>query len=85
MFTGMVFKLEFVLFLQVILSAAPLLSLPDLQSLSEGVCLHDGEFLKLLQKSVCELRGREEPHGHTVLILDKVEICCRCFLYSNET
>lgn len=56
-----------------ILSAAPLLSLSDLRSLSDGACLHDGDFLKLLQKSVCELRGREEPHGHTVLILDKVE------------
>ncbi|MCI4374988.1 hypothetical protein PGIGA_G00103820 [Pangasianodon gigas] len=57
--------------LKVILSAAPLLSLSDLQSLCEGACLHDGDFLKLLQKSVCELRGREEPHGHTVLIMDK--------------
>lgn len=61
------------LFLQVILSAAPLLSVSDLQSLCEGACLQDGELLKLLQRSVCELRGREEPHGHTVLILDKVE------------
>ncbi|XP_053492769.1 separin isoform X2 [Ictalurus furcatus] len=57
--------------LKVILSAAPLLSLSDLQSLSEGASLQDGDFLKLLQESVCELRGREEPHGHTVLILDK--------------
>ncbi|MCJ8729137.1 hypothetical protein PDJAM_G00102520 [Pangasius djambal] len=57
--------------LKVILSAAPLLSLSDLQSLCEGACLHDGDLLKLLQKSACELRGREEPHGHTVLILDK--------------
>lgn len=69
------------LFLQVILSAAPLLSLSDLQSLSEGPCLHDGEFLKLLQKSVCELRGREEPRGHTVLILDKVDFCYRHFIF----
>ncbi|KAF7712001.1 hypothetical protein HF521_001012 [Silurus meridionalis] len=57
--------------LKVVLSAAPLLSLADLQSLSEGACLHHGDFLKLLQKSVCELRERQEPHGHTVLVLDK--------------
>ncbi|KAK3575127.1 hypothetical protein QTP86_020811 [Hemibagrus guttatus] len=57
--------------LKVILSAAPLLSVSDLQSLCEGACLQDGQLLKLLQKCVCELRGREEPHGHTVLILDK--------------
>lgn len=63
------------LFLQVILSAAPLLSRSDLQSLCEGACLHDGDFLKLLQKSVCELKWREEPRGHTVLILDKVGFC----------
>ncbi|KAF5897593.1 separin, partial [Clarias magur] len=57
--------------LKVILSAAPLLSASDLQSLSEGACLQDGDFLKLLQKSVCELSGRAEPQGHTLLILDK--------------
>ncbi|XP_072539170.1 separin [Salminus brasiliensis] len=56
--------------LKVVLSAAPLLSLSDLRSLAEGTCL-EGDFLKLLQKSVSELQGREEPQGHTVLILDK--------------
>ncbi|XP_062853099.1 separin [Trichomycterus rosablanca] len=57
--------------LKVLLSAAPLLCLSDLQSLAEGAGLLEGDFLKLLQKSVSELRGRVEPEGHTVLILDK--------------
>ncbi|KAL7891419.1 hypothetical protein AOLI_G00008950 [Acnodon oligacanthus] len=56
--------------LKVILSAAPLLSHSDLHSLAEGACL-EGDFLKMLKKGVSELRGREEPQGHTVLILDK--------------
>lgn len=54
-----------------VLSAAPLLSLTDLHALADGACL-EGDFLKLLQKGVSELKGREEPQGHTVLILDKV-------------
>ncbi len=58
--------------LKVILSASPLLSLPDLQCLVEGMGQQDKDFLRLLQGGVTELRGREEPKGHTVLILDKV-------------
>ncbi|KAI2663698.1 Separin [Labeo rohita] len=57
--------------LKVVLSASPLLSLPDLQCLVEGMGMQDKEFLRLLQGGVTELRGREEPKGHTVLILDK--------------
>ncbi|XP_007254307.3 separin [Astyanax mexicanus] len=57
--------------LKVVLSAAPLLSQSDLHSLAEGAGLMEGNFLKLLQKGVSELKGREEPQGHTVLILDK--------------
>ncbi|XP_056607508.1 separin [Triplophysa dalaica] len=57
--------------LKVVLSASPLLSLPDLQSLVDGSGLQDKDFLRLLQGVVAELRGREEPQGHTVLILDK--------------
>ncbi|XP_076870727.1 separin [Brachyhypopomus gauderio] len=57
--------------LKVVLSAAPLLTVSDLQSLAQGACLLEGNFLKQLQKSVFELRGREKPKGHTVLILDK--------------
>ncbi|XP_051996262.1 separin [Xyrauchen texanus] len=57
--------------LMVVLSASPLLSLPDLQSLVEGTGLQDRDFLRLLQGCVTELKGREEPQGHTVLILDK--------------
>ncbi|XP_056316195.1 separin [Danio aesculapii] len=57
--------------LKVILSASPLLSLPDLQYLLEGMNVNDKDLLKLLQRGVAELRGREEPQGHTVLILDK--------------
>ncbi|XP_055068352.2 LOW QUALITY PROTEIN: separin [Misgurnus anguillicaudatus] len=57
--------------LKVVLSASPLLSLPDLQSLVEGVGLYDKDLLKLLRVVVAELKGREEPQGHTVLILDK--------------
>ncbi|XP_021329799.2 separin isoform X2 [Danio rerio] len=57
--------------LKVILSASPLLSLPDLQCLLEGMNVQDKDLLKLLQRGVAELRGREEPQGHTVLILDK--------------
>lgn len=59
--------------LKVVLSASPLLSLPDLQSFVDGMGLQDKEFLRLLQGCVAELRGREEPQGHTVLILDKVD------------
>ncbi len=58
--------------LKVILSASPLLSLPDLQCLVEGMGQQDRDFLRLLQGGVTGLRGREEPKGHTVLILDKV-------------
>ncbi|XP_043098773.1 separin isoform X2 [Puntigrus tetrazona] len=57
--------------LKVILSASPLLSLPDLQCLVEGMDQQDKDFLKLLQGGVTKLGGREEPKGHTVLILDK--------------
>lgn len=55
-----------------VLSASPHLSLPDLQSLLDGAGLQDKDFLSLLQGGVAELREREEPQGHTVLILDKV-------------
>ncbi|XP_030634480.1 separin [Chanos chanos] len=68
--------------LKVVLSASPLLSLSDLQSLVEGACL-GADFLSLLQGGVSALKGREEPQGHTVLILDKYlqrlpweNICC---------
>ncbi|XP_067229495.1 separin isoform X1 [Chanodichthys erythropterus] len=57
--------------LRVVLSASPLLSLPDLQCLVEGMGQQDKDFLRLLQCGVTKLRGREEPQGHTVLILDK--------------
>ncbi|XP_016408524.1 separin-like [Sinocyclocheilus rhinocerous] len=57
--------------LKVILSASPLLSLPDLQCLVEGMGQQHKDFLRLLQGGVAKLRGREEPQGHTVLILDK--------------
>ncbi|XP_059426784.1 separin [Carassius carassius] len=57
--------------LKVVLSASPLLSLPDLQCLVEGMSQQDKDFLRLLQGGVTELRRREEPKGHTVLILDK--------------
>ncbi|XP_016127572.1 separin-like [Sinocyclocheilus grahami] len=57
--------------LKVVLSASPLLSLPDLQCLVEGMGQQDKDFPRLLQGGVTELRGREEPKGHTVLILDK--------------
>ncbi|XP_066521255.1 separin isoform X2 [Hoplias malabaricus] len=57
--------------LKVVLSAAPLLTLSDLRSLAEGAGLIDGDFLKLLQKAVTELKLRTEPQGHTVLVLDK--------------
>ncbi|TRY54956.1 hypothetical protein DNTS_020719 [Danionella cerebrum] len=57
--------------LRVVLSASPLLSLPDLECLVEGTGQQDKDFLKLLQKAVAALRGRDEPRGHTVLILDK--------------
>ncbi|XP_042615136.1 separin-like [Cyprinus carpio] len=57
--------------LKVVLSASPLLSLPELQCLVEGMGQQDKDFLRLLQGGVAKLRGREEPQGHTVLILDK--------------
>ncbi|XP_067316142.1 separin isoform X2 [Pseudorasbora parva] len=57
--------------LRVVLSASPLLSPPDVQCLAEGMGQQDKDFLRLLQCSVTKLRGREEPQGHTVLILDK--------------
>lgn len=57
--------------LKVILSGSPLLSLPDLLCLLEGMNVNDKDLLKLLQRGVAELRMREEPQGHTVLILDK--------------
>jgi len=56
----------------VVLSASPLLSLPDLQCLVEGMGQQDKDFLRLLQCGVTKLKGMEEPKGHTVLILDKV-------------
>uniref|UniRef100_A0A8C1V4L2 separase n=1 Tax=Cyprinus carpio TaxID=7962 RepID=A0A8C1V4L2_CYPCA len=58
-------------FQKVVLSASPLLSLPELQCLVEGMGQQDKDFLRLLQGGVAKLRGREEPQGHTVLILDK--------------
>ncbi|XP_077054466.1 separin isoform X1 [Siphateles boraxobius] len=57
--------------LRVVLSASPLLSLLDLQCLVEGMGQQDKNFLRLLQCCVTKLKGREEPQGHTVLILDK--------------
>ncbi|KAG1942617.1 separin [Pimephales promelas] len=57
--------------LRVVLSASPLLSLPDLQCLVEGMGQQDKDFLRLLQCGVTKLKGMEEPKGHTVLILDK--------------
>ncbi|KAG5270267.1 hypothetical protein AALO_G00190700 [Alosa alosa] len=56
--------------LQVVLSAAPLLSHSDLQSLAEGAGL-DPEACLNLQKATAKLQKRVEPEGHTVLILDK--------------
>ncbi|KAL2100543.1 hypothetical protein ACEWY4_002304 [Coilia grayii] len=57
--------------LQVVLSAAPLLSCLDLYSLVEGAGLEQGASV-LLQRAAAKLDKRAEPVGHTVLILDKV-------------
>ncbi|XP_063043799.1 separin [Engraulis encrasicolus] len=56
--------------LQAVLSASPLLSSADLQSLVEGVGL-DKEVWPKVMRAAARLESRKEPQGHTVLILDK--------------
>lgn len=58
---------------QAVLSASPVLSQEDLQRFALGVSPQwDMECDQLLHKAVSRLADRDEPHGHVVLILDKV-------------
>ncbi|KAG5836479.1 hypothetical protein ANANG_G00255240 [Anguilla anguilla] len=58
--------------LKAVLSASPLLSPRDLQSLARGLCAgRMEESLAALQGAVSALKDRTEPQGHVVLVLDK--------------
>lgn len=59
---------------QLVLSGSPVLSQDDLKRFALGVSPQwDTECDRLLHTAVSQLADRNEPRGHVVLILDKVD------------